>query len=134
MKRKQARELLMQLLFQMSIHNEYNDELIKKFSMNYNFAEQTEYFDTVISSCIENMELIDKLIEKCSDKWKINRISKVELAILRLATAEILYIEEIPESVSINEAVELSKKFAGDDSGKFDNGVLGKIARMQNEQ
>lgn len=134
MKRKQARELLMQLLFQMSIHNEYNDELITKFSINYNFAEQKEYFDTVITKCIENMELIDKLIDKCSDKWKINRISKVELAILRLATAEILYIEEIPESVSINEAVELSKKFAGDDSGKFVNGVLGKIARMQNEQ
>lgn len=134
MKRKQARELLMQLLFQMSIHNEYNDELITKFSINYNFSEQKEYFDTVITKCIENMELIDKLIDKCSDKWKINRISKVELAILRLATAEILYIEEIPESVSINEAVELSKKFAGDDSGKFVNGVLGKIARMQNEQ
>ncbi len=131
MKRTQARELLMQLLFQMSIHNDYSSEIIDKFKKNNDYEEQKEYFDMTLTSVIDHLNEIDGLIESSTENWKIERISKVELAIIRLAVAEIYYISEIPQSVSINEAVELGKKFAGDDSGKFVNGILGKIVRCE---
>ena len=129
MKRTLARELLMQLLFQLSIHNDFSSEMIDKYKANYDFEDQKEYFDMTLTSVIDHMAEINDSIENCTENWKIERISKVELAIIRLAVAEMFYIPEIPQSVSINEAVELCKKFAGDDSGKFVNGILGKIVR-----
>ncbi len=133
MKRKQARELLMQLLFQMNIHNDYGREIIKRFKDNYHFEEQNDYFDTTLEAALRHMQEINSSIEKSTEHWKIERISKVELAVIQLAVAEIFYITEIPQSVSINEAVELSKKFAGDESGKFVNGILGSIVRNKDK-
>lgn len=129
MKRKQARELLMQLLFQMNINNDYGSEIIERFKNNYQLEEQNEYFDSTLKAVLQHMQEINSLIEKSTENWKIERISKVELAVIRLSVAEILFISEIPQSVSINEAVELSKKFSGEESGKFVNGILGSIVR-----
>lgn len=129
MKRSDARELLMQLLFQMSIHDDYSENIKDEFVANYQFKNQNEYFTDVFNQTITHINEIDSILNKNLNKWKLDRISKVELAILRLATAEILYIEEIPESVSINEAVDLAKKFGGNESGKFVNGILGKLVR-----
>lgn len=70
---------------------------------------------------------IDKRLSEVTEGWKLNRIGKVELAILRLAAYEILYDETIPEKVAINEAVEIAKKYGGDESSAFVNGVLGKL-------
>ncbi len=70
---------------------------------------------------------IDKRLSEVTEGWKLNRIGKVELAILRLAAYEILYDEAIPEKVAINEAVEIAKKYGGDESSAFVNGVLGKL-------
>jgi N utilization substance protein B len=78
----------------------------------------------------ENLEAIDELIKShLSSKWKIERINKVSLSIMRLAVYEMKFLDKIPDKVSINEAVELSKKFSGEDEYKFVNGVLGAIAR-----
>ncbi len=78
----------------------------------------------------ENIEEIDNIISShLSDRWKINRINKVSLSILRLAVYEMKYIDDIPSNVSINEAVELSKKFSVGDEYKFVNGVLGAVER-----
>lgn len=77
-----------------------------------------------------NTEVIDeKISENLKEGWKISRISKVSLALLRLAIYEMLYEEEIPVSVSINEAVELSKKYTSEDDAAFVNGVLGAVAK-----
>lgn len=77
-----------------------------------------------------NTEVIDeKISENLKEGWKISRISKVSLALLRLAIYEMLYEEEIPVSVSINEAVELSKKYTAEDDAAFVNGVLGAVAK-----
>lgn len=82
----------------------------------------------------ENLEEIDALIkEHLARKWNIARINKVSLSILRLAIYEMKFIEEIPNKVSINEAVELSKKFSGEDEYKFVNGVLGAVSRDLSE-
>ena len=80
---------------------------------------------------IENREEIDKTIAEFSIDWSIDRIAKVDLSILRLATYEILYCDDIPAGASINEAVELGKKFGGEKSAKFINGVLGAIAKSK---
>ena len=78
----------------------------------------------------DNLEEIDKIIsDHLSAKWKLNRISKVSLSILRLAVYEMKYVEAIPSNVSINEAVELSKKFSGEEEYKFINGILGAVSR-----
>ncbi|MGN0462735.1 MAG: transcription antitermination factor NusB [Ruminococcus sp.] len=78
----------------------------------------------------DNLEEIDRIIsDHLSAKWKINRISKVSLSILRLAVYEMKYVEDIPSNVSINEAVELSKKFSGEEEYKFVNGILGAVSR-----
>ena len=78
----------------------------------------------------DNLEEIDKIISHhLSAKWKLNRISRVSLSILRLAVYEMKYVEDIPSNVSINEAVELSKKFSGEEEYKFVNGILGAVSR-----
>jgi N utilization substance protein B len=78
----------------------------------------------------EHLEEIDELIKShLTAKWRIERISKVSLSIMRLAVYEMKFLDEIPSKVSINEAVELSKKFSGEDEYKFVNGVLGAVSR-----
>lgn len=77
-----------------------------------------------------NLEEIDKIIsDHLSAKWKLNRISKVSLSILRLAVYEMKFVEDIPTNVTINEAVELSKKFSGEEEYKFVNGILGAVSK-----
>lgn len=130
MRRTEARELFMQLLFQMDIQNDFSKELKDKFIMEYmEESNQLDYFDRLYSSTIENLEKVDKILNESSENWKISRISKVDLAILRLSAIEILYMKDIPDSASINEAVDMAKKFSNEDSGKFINGILGKVAR-----
>ena len=76
---------------------------------------------------LDNISEIDKAIEKALDNWSINRIGKVELAILRVAVYEILY-DKLEPAIAINEAVEIAKEYGGDKSGAFVNGILAKIA------
>ncbi|WP_053957127.1 transcription antitermination factor NusB [Inediibacterium massiliense] len=127
MNRKLAREMVMKLCFQMDIQNDFSEEMIEKFLKDLPENDQENYIKKVATSFISNKEKIDQLIEKHSKGWKINRLAKVDLTILRIAITEIYYIEDVPEVVSINEAVELSKKFSTDESSKFINGVLGSI-------
>ena len=87
-----------------------------------------KYSKEVARSFRDNKEYIDYLINKHANNWTINRMAKVDLAILRLAICEMLYIEEVPTKVAINEAVELSKLYCDNKSPKFINGVLGSIA------
>lgn len=77
----------------------------------------------------ETSDKIDILLNKISEGWKTSRMSRVDLNVLRLAVYEMLYDDSIPVSVAINEAVEIAKKYGGDDSGSFINGILGRIAK-----
>jgi N utilization substance protein B len=133
MKRSEARELVMQLLYQMSMQKDFSETIKNRFSAEYlPESKQSAYFEDTIATVLLNLEQIDSTIESGSDNWKINRIDQVDLAILRLAIAEVLFINEIPDSASINEAVELAKKYGGSNSSKFINGILGKISRGKN--
>ena len=88
---------------------------------------ETEYFLDVVHGVMEKKDEIDSLIENHARGWSLERMPKVDLAIMRLAIYELRFREDIPWNVSINEAVELAKKYGGDQSKSFINGVLGKI-------
>ena len=135
MRRTEARELFMQLLFQMEVQNDYSQIIKEKFVLEHmKESNQMEYFNLLFEAAVNNLPTIDEKLEACSDNWKISRMAKVDLAILRLSAAEILYLEDVPDSASINEAIDMAKKFGGDDSGKFINGILGKVVRSKNAE
>ena len=132
MRRNEARELLMQLFFEMDAQGEFTAELKEKFFEEYaQETEQKSYLETVADSFLEDREEIDAIIEGASEKWHINRMAKIDLAVLRLAVCEMNFagIGDVPVNVAINEAVALSKKYGTADSPRFVNGVLGKISR-----
>lgn len=132
MRRKTAREIAMQLIFQMLIQDDYSNEMIAKLLQKISEEnEQLSYIKNIVLRFTQNMQEIDSLIEVNSPDWKLNRMAKVDLAILRVAVTEILYLDDIPESVSINEAVEIAKKFSTEESGSFINGILGSIVEKK---
>lgn len=134
MTRNEARELMMQLLFQMDVQNDYSVEAKDNYLNNIKkLQSQKNYMENIYNQIIENKVEIDSLLNDCSEKWNISRMGKVDLAILRLSISEIMYNEDIPDSVSINEAVNLAKKFSSQEASKFINGILGKVVKLKNE-
>jgi len=127
--RKKSREIAMELLFSMTLSKNTLEETYNTFLEDYEMKLGTidvEYIKTILTKVEENKEVIDEKIEKSLNKWTIDRISKVNLTILRIALAEMLYFDDIPEKVSINEAIELTKKYSDEKSVAFVNGLLDK--------
>ncbi|MDO5039891.1 transcription antitermination factor NusB [Clostridium sp.] len=130
MSRKLSREKAMELIFSTMLTKESHGEAIETFVDNYegNIKEiDLEYIKEVLKGVEENREEIDELIKSNLQKWKIDRISKVNLSILRLAIYEMNYVSDVPEKVAINEALEITKKYSDEKSVSFVNGVLDKI-------
>ena len=129
MKRKRSREIAMELLFSMEISKNSYEQTIESFIENYEMDLKTidlEYIKEVMKSVTDYKEEIDEIIKNSLIKWNIERVSKVNLIIVRLAIAEMLYIDDVPEVVAINEAIELTKKYSDDKSVSFVNGALDK--------
>lgn len=132
MGRRASRETAMKLLYQLELQRDDKDEQINYvLEENALMENDKNYLLDVIEGVHKNLELIDKTIEKYSKGWKINRISKVDLSILRLSIYEISFRADIPFNVSINEAVELAKRYSNEDAGAFVNGILGKVAKIK---
>lgn len=128
MNRRKSREIAMKLLFEISFNKNNSEEVIENFKEENDCKDiDFDYVARIINGVINNKELIDKKIEENSNKWKIGRISKTNLSILRLAVYEILYENDIPTKVSANEAVELAKNYSEEKSWSFVNGVLGSL-------
>lgn len=131
MSRRLARETAMKLIFQMAFNYDFSFQSNHEYFLeaqeqlnenNYNYLEQ------IVALTVEHLDQLDKYIDLYSKNWNLNRLSKVDLSILRLATCEILYMEDIPVSVSINEAVELAKKYSADNANSYINGILDQIS------
>lgn len=128
MTRRESREQAFALLFEKMFNDQSVEELV---------AAATEARDTAVSAFAmtlatgaeQHMTAIDEKIASYSVKWSKERISRVSMSVMRLAVYEMLYEDGIPVSVSINEAVELAKKYGGDEDASFINGILGSIAR-----
>ena len=134
MSRKKARIGQMQLLYQMDLTNKFDIKEVELFlDNNFSFSDdEIEYINVAIPQLIDNIEEIDSVIEKNLEKWSFKRLAKVDRAILRIAVFEMLYREDIPEEVSINEAIEIAKVYGSLESQKFINGILGSIYRSIN--
>ena len=129
MTRREARELAFVLLFEKS----FTDAPVREILMDAGEArdvESDEFALSLAEGTESRLESIDG-ISAHSHKWSKGRMSRVALSIMRLAVYEMLYREDIPVSVSINEAVELAKKYGGDEDSAFINGVLGGISRRE---
>lgn len=129
MNRKRSREIAMELLFGMTLSKNTLEETLELFIEDYEMKLNTidlEYIKEILTKVQENLTVIDKKIEESLTSWKIERISKVNLSILRLAIAEMLYVEDVPGKVAINEAIEITKRYSDEKSVAFINGVLDK--------
>lgn len=130
MNRKLSREKSMEILFSMTLTKDNASDAIENFTENYedNIKDiDLDYLRKIIYGVEGKKEEIDKAIEENLHNWKMNRISKVNLSILRLATYELLFDDEIPTNVAINEALEITRKYSDEKSVSFVNGVLDKI-------
>ncbi|WP_313756452.1 transcription antitermination factor NusB [Tissierella sp.] len=130
MGRKQAREGTMKVLYQMEVNDDFSDDALNIYFNNFPFEElEKEYILDAMTKIKENLDSIDKYIELYSEGWNLNRLAKIDLAVLRIAVYEILYRKDIPVEVSINEAIEIVKKYSTEESFRFINGVLGGFVR-----
>lgn len=130
MTRRQAREEAFILIFEKQFNSLEVSEILE-IAKEVRDLEPDEYINFVFSGVYENLEAIDTIISENAIGWKINRISKVSLCILRLAIFEIKFVEDIPTSVSINEAVELAKKYATKEDASFINGILSTVEKSK---
>ncbi|MDE7319791.1 MAG: transcription antitermination factor NusB [Lachnospiraceae bacterium] len=137
MKRREQRECIFQLLFRVEFNQQeempeqadlYLDDIRKEQTVQ---EKDEAYILEKYSRIVEELPKIDAMLDEASKGWKISRMGKVELTVLRLAVYEMKFDEDIPEKVAINEAVELARKFGGDDAPAFINGVLAKLAVKQ---
>ncbi len=132
MGRRASRELAMKLLYQLEIQREDKEEQMQAALNDDALTENDkEYIKDVIEGVLKNTSHIDKVIEKYSKGWKINRIPKVDLSILRLSIYEVSFRNDIPFNVSVNEAVELAKKYSSEEAGSFINGILAKVPQIR---
>jgi len=127
-KRTQAREFALQILYKWDLDPEPIDSIFGAFwEINPAPPEVCEYTERVVRGTLLHLSEIDPLLSKYAENWELRRMAVVDRNILRFSTYELLYLEEIPPKVVINEAVNLAKKFSQADSGKFVNGILDKI-------
>ena len=122
----------MKMLFQMEIQGDFSEEAKQNFSSEFLGEDlDRKYLDAVFDAYINNNNEIDDLIESFSKGWKLERLAKVDLTVLRICIAETLYLKEdtVPMSAAINEAVRIAKIYGGKDSQRFVNGILGRISK-----
>ena len=132
MKRRKAREYALQILFQLDIRKEKpSASVLKHFWAEYEADEEVRAFaEEIVKGTHKHLVRINELVHQCAKNWSLDRMAVVDRNVLRMAVYEILYRIDIPTSVTINEAIEIAKKFGTDDSGAFVNGILDRVARM----
>ena len=146
MTRADARELAVHLIYgreftgeepeqvvAVRLQKEYYEELAKENEVYTDrpSRSQLNYIDTVVAGVASRTDELNAEIGKYSIGWDVSRISKLTRAIMQLAIFETLYVEDVPTGVAVSEAVRLAKKYDGDDTGAFVNGILGSFARAQ---
>ena len=132
--RSEQREHIFKMLFQIEFNDaeDMPERLKNYFELLEDAADKDrEYIQKKYEAVIAKMPEIDSLLNENAKGWKTTRMNKVDLSVLRLAVYEMKWDEDIPEGVAINEAVELAKRFGGESSSSFVNGILGKLAKQE---
>ena len=131
-KRTQAREYALQILYQIDVRKDPGDRILVDFWKNIEAEpEVSDFAAKLVIGAIKNKKKIDEVISKYASNWKMSRMAVIDRNVLRMATYELLFCDDIPPKVSINEAVDLAKKFGDTESGKFVNGILDKINKEE---
>jgi len=128
--RHTARLQALEILYQREITGEGVAGILEEHTYSTENGEPDAFCKSLALGVEANLQRIDETIGTTSEHWTVPRMPMVDRSILRVATYELLYLEDTPASVAINEAVELAKTFGGEDSSKFVNGVLGRIAEQ----
>lgn len=131
MSRRLARELTFQILFQIDIGRMPWQEAVKNTLNEYRLSdEERRFIEEVVRGIVSECRTLDDALSRISSEWTLSRMAGTDRSILRLAAYELLFREDIPAEVSINEAVELAKKYGEEDSGRFVNGILGALIKQ----
>jgi len=132
MTRSEAREYMMTVAFQMDALNNFDIDKEDSF-LGFDFGKQEEYCSEIFSILCNKKEEIDKAIQENCVKWDVKRMPKTDIAILRVSVSEIMH-SDVPHSVSINEAVELAKKYGEENSPSYINGILSSIVKSMGDK
>ena len=130
LERRKARHQALHILYQREITEEALSRILSHGSYSAEDGEPTEFCREILGGVEAHQARIDSIIEDISENWALSRMPLVDRNILRLAVFEMLYRDDVPDSVSINEAVEMAKVYGGEDSSKFVNGILGRLAEV----
>ena len=132
-KRTKARECALKILYAIEIARERPEDAISIFWDNSDptEADVIDYANELVRGVAKHSEKIDELITKYATNWQLERMAVIDKNIMRFATYELLYSDQIPPKVAINEAIDIAKKYGDKDSGKFVNGVLDKISKTE---
>ena len=126
--RRKARELAMQALFYLDMRKNVTLEAFEYYCSHFPPSSKSEpFFTKLVTGVIRLRSDIDAVIERFSSNWKISRMSCVDRNVIRIAVFELLYCQDIPAKVSINEAIDVGKKFGTEESGAFINGILDSV-------
>lgn len=133
-RRTKARECALQVLYQIDITGMYTERCLRTY---WEYFQKDidpsikEFAEQLVWGVAQNIEVIDKIIGTYAENWKVERMAVVDRNVLRMATYELLYRDDIPPKVSINEAIDIAKKYGDLESGKFVNGLLDRICRLK---
>ena len=139
-KRTRSRELALQILYQVDVRKDNIDEFIADFWENQTASDDTlddsvmEFSTTLVDGTLKNLVQIDEYITSYAENWQLSRMAVIDRNIMRMGVFELLYLEDMPPKVAINEAVELAKKYGDTESGKFVNGILDKINKKEDRK
>ena len=130
--RRKGRELALQALYQIEITGDASAAAVDLFLSHFEgSALAKEFARRLVSGVVSQRPDIDRVIEDCTENWKLGRMAKVDLLILRMAAYELIFCPDIPLNVSLDEAIEMGKRFGTGDSGSFINGVLDQLAHAE---
>jgi len=128
--RRKSREAALQALYQIDLAKAEPEKALEQYwKNNIDTEEIQEFANLLVQGVTSHLSELDQLIEKHSTHWKLSRMACVDRNILRMSTYELMYCKDIPASVSLNEAIEIGKKFGTEDSSSFINGILDNLAR-----
>jgi N utilization substance protein B len=128
--RRKGRELALQALYQIEITGDSSGHAVDQFLSHFEGSATAKAFARqLVSGVVSQRVEIDDRIDKSTENWKLTRLAKVDLVLLRMATFELVFCPDIPPNVSLDEAIEIAKRFGTGDSPAFINGVLDQVAR-----
>src|SRR5688572_20803963 len=128
--RRKAREFALQMLFQWDVTHDAVDQIAVTFWENHEEpADVIEFARLLVSRTVEHVEEIDTIIQRHAENWRLDRMAIVDRNLLRLAVQEFIYDNETPKTVVINEAIEIARRFSGQESPQFINGILDSIRK-----